>query len=147
MWNSVKAEMESGGKTFCRRRTPPRKRPRKEYRTIADRPACGSGLVLSEIGEKNKINRDRRRGSAAPSSSARAALDARPREGGLGLLSQQRQCAGPAFVHRSFEDKVGRLQSSSLPRLSEKKGFSRDELFSRTRTRGRSGGLIGASAS
>jgi trigger factor len=53
MWNSIKAEMESGGKTFADENTTEDK-ARDEYRGIADR-RVRLGLVLSEIGEKNKI--------------------------------------------------------------------------------------------
>ncbi len=53
MWNSVKAEMESAGKTFADENTT-EEAAKEEYRTIADR-RVRLGLVLSEIGEKNKI--------------------------------------------------------------------------------------------
>ena len=53
MWNSVKAEMESSGKTFADENTTEEK-AEEEYRSIADR-RVRLGLVLSEIGEKNKI--------------------------------------------------------------------------------------------
>ncbi|WP_315770864.1 MULTISPECIES: trigger factor [unclassified Bradyrhizobium] len=53
MWNSVKAEMDSSGKTFADENTTEDK-AKDEYRTIADR-RVRLGLVLSEIGEKNKI--------------------------------------------------------------------------------------------
>jgi trigger factor len=53
MWNSVKAEMESSGKTFADENTTEEK-AEVEYRSIADR-RVRLGLVLSEIGEKNKI--------------------------------------------------------------------------------------------
>jgi trigger factor len=53
MWNSIKAEMESGGKTFADEDTT-EEAAKEEYRTIADR-RVRLGLVLSEIGEKNKI--------------------------------------------------------------------------------------------
>jgi trigger factor len=53
MWNSIKAEMESGGKTFADEDTT-EEAAHEEYRTIADR-RVRLGLVLSEIGEKNKI--------------------------------------------------------------------------------------------
>ena len=53
MWNSVKAEMESSGKTFADENTT-EEAAREEYRQIADR-RVRLGLVLSEIGEKNKI--------------------------------------------------------------------------------------------
>src|SRR5215510_14907840 len=53
MWNSIKAEMESSGKTFADEDTT-EEAARDEYRKIADR-RVRLGLVLSEIGEKNKI--------------------------------------------------------------------------------------------
>ncbi len=53
MWNSIKAEMESSGKTFADEDTT-EDAAREEYRKIADR-RVRLGLVLSEIGEKNKI--------------------------------------------------------------------------------------------
>ena len=53
MWNSVKAEMDSSGKTFADENTTEEK-AKEEYRTIADR-RVRLGLVLSEIGYKNKI--------------------------------------------------------------------------------------------
>ena len=53
MWNSIKAEMESNGKTFADEGTT-EEAAREEYRRIADR-RVRLGLVLSEIGEKNKI--------------------------------------------------------------------------------------------
>jgi trigger factor len=53
MWNSIKAEMESSGKTFADEETP-EEAAKEEYHKIADR-RVRLGLVLSEIGEKNKI--------------------------------------------------------------------------------------------
>lgn len=53
MWNSIKAEMESTGKTFADEGTTEEK-AKAEYEKIADR-RVRLGLVLSEIGEKNKI--------------------------------------------------------------------------------------------
>ena len=53
MWNSIKAEMESSGKTFADEDTT-EEAAREEYRKIADR-RVRLGLVLSEIGERNKI--------------------------------------------------------------------------------------------
>lgn len=54
MWNSIKAEMESAGKTFADEDTT-EEAASAEYRKIADR-RVRLGLVLSEIGEKNKIS-------------------------------------------------------------------------------------------
>jgi trigger factor len=53
MWNSIKAEMESSGKSFADENTT-EEAAKEEYRKIADR-RVRLGLVLSEIGEKNKI--------------------------------------------------------------------------------------------
>ena len=53
MWNSIKAEMESAGKTFADENTT-EEAASEEYRKIADR-RVRLGLVLSEIGERNKI--------------------------------------------------------------------------------------------
>jgi len=53
MWNSIKAEMESSGKTFADEDTT-EEAAKEEYRKIADR-RVRLGLVLSEIGERNKI--------------------------------------------------------------------------------------------
>ncbi len=53
MWDSVRAEMESSGKTFADENTT-EEASKEEYRKIADR-RVRLGLVLSEIGEKNKI--------------------------------------------------------------------------------------------
>jgi trigger factor len=53
MWKSINAEMESSGKTFADEDTT-EEAAKAEYRKIADR-RVRLGLVLSEIGEKNKI--------------------------------------------------------------------------------------------
>ena len=53
MWNSIKAEMDSSGKTFADEDTT-EEAAKEEYHKIADR-RVRLGLVLSEIGEKNKI--------------------------------------------------------------------------------------------
>jgi trigger factor len=53
MWNSIKAEMDSSGKTFADENTT-EEAAKDEYQKIADR-RVRLGLVLSEIGEKNKI--------------------------------------------------------------------------------------------
>lgn len=53
MWNSIKSEMASNGKTFADENTT-EEAAIEEYRKIADR-RVRLGLVLSEIGEKNKI--------------------------------------------------------------------------------------------
>jgi trigger factor len=53
MWNQIKSEMEASGKTFADEGTT-EEAATEEYRKIADR-RVRLGLVLSEIGEKNKI--------------------------------------------------------------------------------------------
>lgn len=53
MWRSINAEMQSNGKSFADEDTT-EEAAREEYRRIADR-RVRLGLVLSEIGEKNKI--------------------------------------------------------------------------------------------
>lgn len=53
MWTSIKAEMESSAKTFADEDTT-EEAAKEEYQKIADR-RVRLGLVLSEIGEKNKI--------------------------------------------------------------------------------------------
>jgi trigger factor len=53
MWNSIKSEMETAGKTFADEDMT-EEAAKDEYRKIADR-RVRLGLVLSEIGEKNKI--------------------------------------------------------------------------------------------
>ena len=54
MWDSIRAEMESSGKTFADENTT-EEAAKDEYQKIADR-RVRLGLVLSEIGEKNKIS-------------------------------------------------------------------------------------------
>jgi trigger factor len=53
MWNSIQQEMTSSGKTFADENTT-EEAAKEEYQKIADR-RVRLGLVLSEIGEKNKI--------------------------------------------------------------------------------------------
>lgn len=53
MWDSIKSEMDQAGKTFADENTT-EDAAKEEYRKIADR-RVRLGLVLSEIGEKNKI--------------------------------------------------------------------------------------------
>lgn len=53
MWKSIEAEMASSAKTFADENTT-EEQAREEYQKIADR-RVRLGLVLSEIGEKNKI--------------------------------------------------------------------------------------------
>ena len=53
MWDSIKAEMASSNKSFADENTT-EEAAQDEYKKIADR-RVRLGLVLSEIGEKNKI--------------------------------------------------------------------------------------------
>ena len=53
MWNAIKAEMDASGKTFADEGTT-EEAAKEDYRKIADR-RVRLGLVLSEIGAKNKI--------------------------------------------------------------------------------------------
>jgi len=53
MWESIKSEMESQSRTFADENTT-EEAAKEDYRKIADR-RVRLGLVLSEIGEKNKI--------------------------------------------------------------------------------------------
>ena len=53
MWNSIEAEMKSANRTFADENTT-EDTAKEDYRKIADR-RVRLGLVLSEIGEKNKI--------------------------------------------------------------------------------------------
>src|SRR5437773_5461371 len=73
MWNSIKAEMESSGKTFADENTT-EEAAKEEYQKIADR-RVRLGLVLSEIGGKNKS-------SVTDDEVSRAVIErARPRPG------------------------------------------------------------------
>ena len=92
MWNWIKADMESTARHLPTR-TRPRKKAKKEYHKIADR-RVRLGLVLSEIGEKNKITVTDDEVSRALIERARS--DAGPREGSVGLLPQQSAGARPA---------------------------------------------------
>jgi len=84
MWNSIKAEMESGGKTFADEDTT-EEAAKEEYHKIADRRGR-LGLVLSEIGERNRSRSLTTEVSRAVIERARQMPG---REKGLGLLSQQ----------------------------------------------------------
>ena len=92
MWNSIKAEMESSGKTFADEDTT-EEAAKEEYQKIADR-RVRLGLVLSEIGEKNKITVTDDEVGRAVIERARS-MPGREKEV-WDYLSQQRQCAGPA---------------------------------------------------
>ena len=92
MWNSIKAEMESERQDLCRRghhrrgrqgRVPEDRRPPRPARPRA-------------VGDRREEQDHRHRRRSQPRGDRAGAPDARPREGSLGLLSQQCQCAGPA---------------------------------------------------
>ena len=92
MWNSIKAEMEFERQDLCRRG---HHRRGGQGRIPQDRRSPGAARPRA-VGDRREEqdHGDRRRGR--PRGDRARALDARPREGGLGLLSQQCQCAGPA---------------------------------------------------
>jgi hypothetical protein len=81
MWNSIKSEMDSSGKTFADEDTTEEK-AKEDYRKIADR-RVRLGLVLSEIGDKNKI-------TVTDDEVSRAVIDLR----GQGRRFHPRACAG-----------------------------------------------------
>ncbi len=122
MWNSIKAEMESSGKTFADENTT-EEAAKEEYRKIADR-RVRLGLVLSEIGEKNKITVTDDEVSRAVIERARRCPAARRKSGTIIATTPRRW---PSFVHRSIEDKVVDF-ILELANVTEKK-VSREELF------------------
>ena len=97
MWNSIKAEMESGGKTFADEDTT-EEAAKEEYRKIADR-RVRLGLVLSEIGEKNKITVTDDEVGRAVIERARSMPGARRKSGTTIAATPMRW---PSFVHRSM---------------------------------------------
>jgi len=122
MWNSVKAEMDSGGKTFADENTT-EEAAREEYRSIADR-RVRLGLVLSEIGEKNKISVTDDEVSRAVIERARS-MPGREKE----IWDYYRNNANALAQLRApiFEDKVVDF-IIELANVTEKK-VSREELF------------------
>jgi len=92
MWNSIKAEMESNGKTFADEDTT-EEAAKEEYHKIADR-RVRLGLVLSEIGEKNKDHGHRRRSQRSVIERARQ-MPGREKEV-WDYYRNQCQCARPA---------------------------------------------------
>ena len=93
MWNSIRAEMESGGKTFADEDTT-EEAAKEEYRKIADR-RVRLGLVLSEIGEKNKITVTEDEVSRAVIERARS-MPGREKEVWEFYRTKECQRAGPA---------------------------------------------------
>ena len=122
MWGSIKAEMESSGKTFADEDTT-EEAARDEYRKIADR-RVRLGLVLSEIGEKNKITVTDDEVSRAVIERARQ-MPGREKE----VWDYYRKNAGALAQLRAplFEDKVVDF-ILELANVTEKK-VTREELY------------------
>jgi len=122
MWNSIKAEMESGGKTFADENTT-EEAAKEEYQKIADR-RVRLGLVLSEIGEKNKITVTDDEVSRAVIERARS-MPGREKE----VWDYYRNNANALAQLRApiYEDKVVDFLLE-LANVTEKK-ISREELF------------------
>jgi len=122
MWNSIKAEMESSGKAFADENTT-EEASKEEYRKIADR-RVRLGLVLSEIGEKNKITVTDDEVSRAVIERARQ-MPGREKE----VWDFYRNNANALAQLRApiFEDKVVDF-ILELANVTEKK-VSREELF------------------
>ena len=122
MWNSIKAEMESGGKTFADENTT-EEAAKEEYQKIADR-RVRLGLVLSEIGEKNKITVTDDEVSRAVIERARQ-MPGREKE----VWDYYRSNANALAQLRApiYEDKVVDF-ILELAQVTEKK-VSRDDLF------------------
>jgi trigger factor len=122
MWNSIKAEMESSGKTFADENTT-EDAAKEEYQKIADR-RVRLGLVLSEIGEKNKINVTDEEVSRAVIERARS-MPGREKE----VWDYYRNNANALAQLRApiYEDKVVDFLLE-LANVTEKK-ITREELF------------------
>src|SRR5436190_7418533 len=122
MWNSIKAEMESGGKTFADENTT-EDAAKEEYQKIADR-RVRLGLVLSEIGEKNKITVSDDEVSRAVIERARS-MPGREKE----VWDYYRSNANAVAQLRApiYEDKVVDF-ILELANVTEKK-VSREDLF------------------
>ena len=122
MWNSIKAEMESSGKTFADEDTT-EDAAKEEYQKIADR-RVRLGLVLSEIGEKNKITVTDDEVSRAVIERARS-MPGREKE----VWDYYRNNANALAQLRApiYEDKVVDF-ILELANVTEKK-VSRDDLF------------------
>jgi len=109
MWNSIKAEMDSSGKTFADENTT-EEAAKEEYHNIADR-RVRLGLVLSEIGEKNKITVTEDEVGRAVIERARSMPAAKRKSGTIIAAMPTRW---PSFVHLSLRTRW--LTSSwSLP--------------------------------
>ena len=108
MWNSIKAEMESAGKTFADEDTT-EEAAKEEYQKIADR-RVRLGLVLSEIGEKNKITVTDDEVGRAVIERARRCRAARRKSGTTTAATPKRS---PSFVPRSMRTRWSTSSSSS----------------------------------
>jgi trigger factor len=122
MWNSIRAEMESGGKSFADEDTT-EEAAKEEYRKIADR-RVRLGLVLSEIGEKNKITVTEDEVSRAVIERARA-MPGREKE--VWEYYQKNANALAQLRAPIYEDKVVDFLLE-LANVSEKK-VTREELY------------------
>ncbi len=122
MWNSIKAEMASSARTFADESTT-EEAAKEEYRKIADR-RVRLGLVLSEIGEKNKITVTDDEVSRAVIERARQ-MPGREKE----VWDYYRNNPGAVAQLRApiFEDKVIDF-ILELANVTEKK-VAREELF------------------
>src|SRR5439155_11987525 len=122
MWKSSNAEMESGGKSFADEDTT-EEAAKEEYRKIADR-RVRLGLVLSEIGEKNKITVTEDEVSRAVMERARS-MPGREKE----VWDYYRSNANALAQLRApiYEDKVVDF-ILELASVTEKK-VSREDLF------------------
>ncbi len=122
MWDSIKAEMESSGKTFADENTT-EEAAKEEYQKIADR-RVRLGLVLSEIGEKNKISVTEDEVSRAVIERARS-MPGREKE----VWDYYRNNANALAQLRApiYEDKVVDFLLE-LANVTEKK-VTREELF------------------
>jgi trigger factor len=122
MWKSIVAEMESTSKTFADENTT-EEAAKEEYRRIADR-RVRLGLVLSEIGEKNKITVTDDEVSRAVIERARQ-MPGREKE----VWDYYRSNPGALAQLRApiFEDKVVDF-ILELANVTEKK-VSREDLF------------------
>jgi trigger factor len=122
MWKSINAEMESGGKTFADEDTT-EEAAREEYRKIADR-RVRLGLVLSEIGEKNKITVTEDEVSRAVIERARS-MPGREKE--VWDYYQKNPAALAQLRAPIYEDKVVDF-ILELAKVTEKK-VTREELY------------------
>ncbi len=122
VWKSVQSEMENEKKTFADEGTTEEK-AKAEYRAIAER-RVRLGLVLAEIGEKNKITVTEEELNRAVDG-ARAAIP-RPGAAGVGLLPEE-PAGGRRVARADLRGKGGRLSTRTRQRDREK-GAARGAL-------------------